>query len=340
MQVVYVAISEQMTAGAPPPQFPYTASDLDLDIHPAPRRSTLNSTRSPRASSAASTAPSPAALYATSQPTFSAPDQDEPVDESNLCCPLLGPWKPFWGDMSLRDVGSSEILSVPALMVWRAALAALATATLVLIVVYHRGSLRATQSVAILFSFYCALRLLWDSFMFRRAISRDPNDVTVFERNRRNARFALVYQCTVTLLIFSPFGLWYAQMSKDRKFDVLRSLYGGKLQVIIPVIVLIVAFVIDVWISMIDFRLTYVIPIVVYALIFVFLTMFSYGTADKGRYTWMSVGTLIVVCILTLLYGRLPLVLRRSQLQQRVAEIRPINSLDSVVVDGNTPRYF
>lgn len=330
-----------MTAGAPPPQFPYTASDLDLDIHPAPRRSTLNSAWSPRASTTASGASPPrSARASSSQPTFVSPDEDELIDEKDLCCPLLGPWKPFWGDMSLYDVGSSDVLSIHALMAWRAALAALAVAALVLVIVFDVSSLRATQLVAILFALYCALRQLYVSFLFRRATVRDANDNSVFERNRRHARFGLIYQCTLSFLLFSPLGLLFALMSKYNKVDVFNKLYAGKIQVIVPVALLIIAFVIDVWFSKIEFRLTYVIPIVLYALIFVLLTMYSYGITNRGRYTWMSVGTLIAICILTLFYGRIPLVLRRGRRRRRDAEIRPVHFPENVSVENGIPQYF
>jgi hypothetical protein len=243
--------------------------------------------------------------------------------ERDLCCALLGPCWPFWGATSLSEMATSRVMPLLAFMAWRLFLAALAIAAIVLTAVSDAYSLRGTQLIALVFAAYIALRLLFVSNRYRAAIAADPDEYSVHEPTTGLSHVALTYQGNVALQLFSPLGLLFTIAVEEKRADTSGKLYDGNILILAPIAALAAVSLLDVLLSSIPFRLTYVLPTTLYGMIFMLLSILRFGKDRRGFYIGLSAGLLVAISLVTLLYGRASnLVLRKkSQAQLRTSRI-------------------
>lgn len=243
-------------------------------------------------------------------------------------CGLIGPLTPFWGAVTLRSMGSSRLLPLAAYVVWRLLLLAAAATALTLILVRDLYSLRGTQLIALLFAAYVNLRLVFVSAKFRRVLGEggDVDGATFIY-----SHIALVYQGSLVLQLFSPLGLMFTLKSELDRTDINNALYSKDLLIAAPVAALAALSLVDVVISSINFRLTYVLPTVVYGVGFMVLSILRFGKERKGFYLGLSAAALIGIALVTLLFARATnlTLYKKDQMEQRGQTIHP---LDEIVV--------
>lgn len=256
-----------------------------------------------------------------------AGDEDSDRD---LCCAIVGPWRPFWGRQSLADVATSHALPPRAFLIWRLVLFASAAAALTLTAVRDTFSLRGTQLIALLFAVYIPLRLAYVTYRYM-GIKGDGDEATLHTRSSALAHIVLLYQGNLVLQVFSPIGLWLTLRSEMDRPDVNGLVYSGRADIFIPVASLLILSVIDMFFSALSFRLTYVIPTVIYGTLFMALTLYRYGAFRRGVYLGMSTGALLAIALLCLLLGRglNMLVRRRSAMTRRNSDIHAFESSPS-----------
>lgn len=174
--------------------------------------------------------------------------------EADMTCGLIGPVKPFWGASTLRAMGTSRVLPLGAYIAWRLLLAGLAGLGLGMVVMKDLYSLRGTQLIALLFAAYVNLRLVFVSGKFRK-VERDGGDVNV--ATFMFSHIALVYQGALVLQLFSPLSLMFTLDSELDRTDINNALYSKEMAIVAPIGVLAVLSLLDIFISSINFRLTY-----------------------------------------------------------------------------------
>jgi hypothetical protein len=334
------------------PPLPYTASDLQLEDHPATREPGYYSSYPARLSSAGSghsggpesgrghrggdssrSAEGRRARARALQQARARNAHDGGTggngaagadrEEKDLCCALLGPWRPFWGASSLSDMATSRVLPLPAFVAWRLLLAAVALGALAVTSVVDAYSLRGTQLIALLFAAFICLRLVFVSMRYRSIVRDDADDFSVHEPTVARAHIALMYQGNLCLQLFSPLGLLATLLVEPDRTDINNRLYNGEIVIMAPIAALAACSVVDVLISSVDFRLTYVLPTVLYGMLFMVLSIIRFGRERRGLYLGLSAAALLVIAVATLLFGRATnIVLRRkSRMQQRASQI-------------------
>jgi hypothetical protein len=199
---------------------------------------------------------------------------------------------------------------------------------------YNKVSLRGTTFLALITATYLPLRLgyLTVSFLRHKPVIRGMDDDVDGEphaRSRAHAHIAMIYNMNLALLLFSPLGLWFILVSEDDLPDVINTLYESKLIVYAPVAALTAAYIIDACISSIDFRITYILPTVVYVAIFMIIGVLRFGSAHRLLYIGVSIASSIGISLSTFLFGRMtnaclphPDVPRRNRPVSSVVEAR------------------